>query len=42
VDYVEQGLKVYQARAALSEQRVLAKLAHKHGMKLVLSAAPTA
>lgn len=42
VDYVEQGLKVYQARAALSEQRVLAKLAHKHGMKLVPSAAQIA
>lgn len=35
VDYVEQGLKKYQARAKLSEQRVLAKLARKHGLQLV-------
>lgn len=35
IDYVEEGLKKYQARAALSEQRVLAKLAHKHGLHLV-------
>lgn len=35
VDYVEQGLQQYQARAALSEQRVLAKLARKHGLQLV-------
>lgn len=35
VDYVEHGLKKYQARAQLSEQRVLAKLARKHGMQLV-------
>lgn len=34
VHYVEQGLKKYQARAALSEQRVLAKLARKHGLQL--------
>jgi len=35
VDYAEQGLHKYQARAALSEQRVLSKLARKHGMQLV-------
>jgi len=35
VDYVEQGLQQYQARATLSEQRVLAKLARKHGLQLV-------
>lgn len=35
VDYVEQGLKKYQVRAALSEQRVLHKLARKHGMQVV-------
>lgn len=35
VDYVEQGLKKYQTRAKLSEQRVLAKLARKHGLQLV-------
>ena len=35
VQYVEQGLQKYQARAALSEQRVLRKLAHKHGLNLV-------
>jgi transposase len=37
VEYVEQGLQKYQARAALSEQRVLRKLALKHGMQLVPS-----
>lgn len=41
VDYVEQGLQKYQARAALSEQRVLSKLARKHGMQLVPSDAAT-
>lgn len=35
VDYVEQGLKKYQERAALSEQRVLRKLARKHGLQLI-------
>lgn len=35
VQYVEQGLQKYQARAALSEQRVLRKLANKHGLQLV-------
>lgn len=39
VDYVEQGLAKYQARAATSEQRVLAKLARKHGMQLVAQTA---
>ena len=39
VDYVEQGLQAYQARAALSEQRLLNKLARKHGLQLV--AVPT-
>jgi transposase len=34
VAYVEQGLKKYQARAALSEQRLLQKLARKHGLQL--------
>lgn len=38
VEYVEHGLQKYQARAQLSEQRVLAKLAHKHGMRLVADA----
>lgn len=38
--YVEEGIKRYQARAALSEQRVLAKLASKHGMQLVSIPAP--
>ena len=33
--YVEQGLKKYEARVALTEQRVLRKLAHKHGLQLV-------
>lgn len=42
VDYVEQGLKAYQARAALSEQRVLRKLAHKHGLTLLPSTPATA
>ncbi len=40
-DYVEQGLKAYQQRAAISEQRVLTKLAHKHGMRLVAQPLPT-
>ena len=35
VAYVEQGLKKYEARVALTEQRVLAKLAHKHGLQLL-------
>lgn len=38
-EYVEEGLKQYQQHASLSEQPVLARLAHKHGMQLV--AAPT-
>ena len=38
--YVEQGIKRYQERAALSKQRVLAKLAHKHGMQLARMLAP--
>jgi transposase len=38
VQYVEQGLAKYQLRAAHSEQRVLAKLARKHGMQLVPTA----
>jgi transposase len=42
VQYVEQGLKKYQARAALSEQRVLQKLARKHGMQLLPSTAAPA
>jgi transposase len=33
--YVEQGLRRYEERAQLSEQRVLSKLARKHGMQLV-------
>jgi transposase len=41
VDYVEHGLQAYQARAALSEQRLLSKLARKHGLQLVAAAAPT-
>ena len=35
LDYVERGLKEYAARAAHSEQYVLRKLAHKHGLSLV-------
>jgi transposase len=38
--YVEEGIKRYQARAAMSEQRVLVKLARKHGMQLVCTPAP--
>ncbi|WP_051975428.1 hypothetical protein [Cupriavidus necator] len=34
-DYVEQGLRYYQTRTAQSEQRVLRKLAQKHGLDLV-------
>ncbi|WP_432257995.1 IS110 family transposase [Cupriavidus sp. TMH.W2] len=34
-DYVEKGLRHYQARAAQSEQCVLRKLALKHGLALV-------
>lgn len=42
IEYVEQGLKQYQARAAQSEQRVLRKLALKHGLQLVpATPAPT-
>ena len=39
-DYLEHGIKAYQARAALSEQRLLSKLAHKHGLALVPATAP--
>lgn len=35
VAYVEQGLKKYEARVALTEQRVLYKLARKHGLRLL-------
>ncbi len=35
VAYVEHGLENYRARVALTEQRVLRKLAHKHGLQLV-------
>jgi len=35
VHYVEHGLKKYEVRTALNEQRVLQKLARKHGMQLV-------
>ena len=38
--YVEEGLKRYQMRAAISEQRVLNKLARKHGMQLVRAPQP--
>lgn len=34
-DYVEHGLRQYQARTAQSEQHVLRKLAQKHGLTLV-------
>ncbi|WP_455283981.1 IS110 family transposase [Cupriavidus necator] len=34
-DYVEHGLRHYQTRTAQSEQRVLRKLAQKHGLDLV-------
>lgn len=33
--YVEQGLQRYQERVALTEQRLLSKLARKHGLQLV-------
>jgi len=39
-EYVEEGLKRYQERAILSEQRVLVKLARKHGLHLVADTAP--
>lgn len=35
VAFVEQGLKKYEARVVLTEQRVLHKLAHKHGLTRV-------
>jgi transposase len=35
VAYVEQGLKMYEARVALTEQHVLCKLARKHGLQLI-------
>ena len=35
IAYVEGGLKHYQQRVALTEQRVLRKLAKKHGLQLV-------
>jgi len=35
VEYVERGLKHYEQRVALTEQRVLRKLADKHGLQLV-------
>jgi hypothetical protein len=38
-DYVEDGLKKYQQRAAISEQRLLAKLARKLGMQVMPTAA---
>jgi transposase len=40
VEYVEQGLRKYQERAAMSEKRVLTKLARKHGLQLVPTAQP--
>jgi transposase len=40
-EYVEEGLRRYQERAALSEQRVLVKLARKHGMQLVSTPTPS-
>lgn len=39
VTYVEEGLKRYQARVLETEQRVLRKLAHKHGFTLQPAAA---
>jgi transposase len=33
--YAEQGLKKYESRVALTQQRVLRKLARKHGLQLV-------
>jgi len=39
VEYVEHGLRKYEVRSALSEQRVLHKLARKHGLQLVASPA---
>lgn len=37
VAYVEEGLKQYEARVANTEQRLIRKLAKKHGFQLVLS-----
>jgi transposase len=37
VEYVERGLKSYEAQVAQSEQRLLRKLAHKHNLALVAS-----
>lgn len=37
VEYVEQGMQKYEARVALTEQRILRKLAHKLNMDLVPS-----
>ena len=35
IAYVEHGLKKYDARVSLTEQRVLRKLARKHGLRLI-------
>jgi transposase len=40
IDFVELGLQQYQARAALSEQRLLRKLARSHGLQLVPNPTP--
>jgi len=40
IDFVELGLKQYQARAALSEQRLIRKLALRHGLQLVPNPTP--
>jgi transposase len=39
--YVDEGLKAYAQRAAESEERVLNKLARKHGMQLVAASPAT-
>lgn len=39
LEYVEKGLKIYQTQVALTEQRLLRKLARKHNLNLVPSSA---
>jgi transposase len=39
IEYVEKGLKNYQAQVAITEQRLLRKLARKHNLNLVPSSA---
>lgn len=39
-EYIEEGMKKYQERAALSEQRLLTKLARKLGLQVVTAPVP--